>query len=321
MGLVPCDPGVPLLELHRVFSRAHSAFVLLRPLVSVLIVAIFRQLIIESRYEGWDAMFFVYVYFTDGLQNWARCFLKSFRFFNGSKTLIVAETRDLSTETQECLKQLYPNLELRNRPLDMSAMAKMAQTTIETLQRWKGEVEHQVTTDENFPWKNLVSTVDRYRSLLPILNEFEDRGFTRMLHSDVDAYFRRGVGSIDEMIAENDACLYFTRKGIWGGLLSLNATEGTKAFLADWRERIIECLSPRCRGVMGKSPCVRLIALSRRGAGGAISQPIHAPFRSRKLTTRIPRRRRTPTCGSAIATGDGTARIPLWPFSSKTWSD
>ena len=159
-------------------------------------------------------------------------------FSTAARLLIVAETRGLSTETQECLKQLYPNLELRNRPLDMSAMAKMAQTTIETLQRWKGEVEHQVTTDENFPWKNLVSTVDRYRSLLPILNEFEDRGFTRMLHSDVDAYFRRGVGSIDEMIAENDACLYFTRKGIWGGLLSLNATEGTKAFLADWRERI-----------------------------------------------------------------------------------
>ena len=86
--------------------------------------------------------------------------------------------------------------------------------------------------------EEFVSTVDRYRSLLPILNEFEARGFTRMLHSDVDAYFRRGLGRIDEMIAENDACLLFYPQGHLGGLLGLNATEGAKTFLADWRERI-----------------------------------------------------------------------------------
>src|SRR5688572_12362701 len=43
-------------------------------------------------------MLFVNVYFTDGLQRWAQCFLESFRFFNGSNILIVAEARDLSAK-------------------------------------------------------------------------------------------------------------------------------------------------------------------------------------------------------------------------------
>ena len=183
-------------------------------------------------------MLFVYVYFTDGLQRWAQCFLESFRFFNGSNILIVAEARDLSAEAEEHLKALYPNLELRNRPLDMEALANMAQTSVANLRRWKDEVEHQVTTDENYRWKLLISAVERYRSLLPILNEYEARGYTRMLHSDVDAYFRRGLGRVDELIRENDASLYFRRRSIWGGLLGINATEGGKAVLADWSERI-----------------------------------------------------------------------------------
>ena len=58
--------------------------------------------------------------------------LELFRIFNGAETLIVAETRDLSPEAEVRLKKLYPNLELRNRPLDMSAMAAMAQTTIDS---------------------------------------------------------------------------------------------------------------------------------------------------------------------------------------------
>jgi hypothetical protein len=120
----------------------------------------------------------------------------------------------------------------------MDDMADMVKTPVATLRRWKDEVEHQVTTDENFRWKLLIAAGERYRSLLPVLQEFEARGYKRMLHSDVDAYFRRGLERMDEFIEENDACLYFRRNGIWGGLLGINATEGAKTFLTEWRERI-----------------------------------------------------------------------------------
>ena len=39
-------------------------------------------------------MLFVYVYFTDGLEKWARCFSSRFGLSMAPRLLIVAETRD-----------------------------------------------------------------------------------------------------------------------------------------------------------------------------------------------------------------------------------
>lgn len=196
-------------------------------------------------------MFFVYVYFTDGLQTWAECYLESFRHYNGSDIKIVAEARDVSDGNAARLHELYPNLELRNRALDLDALARLAGEPMDRLLRWKHEVEHEVTTDENFRWKLLISVEERYRSLYPIMEEFVGRGFTHMLHTDIDVYFRSALGRMDELIAENDAALYFRKHGIWGGMLGVSATPGGMAFLKEWRDRIDElpfCDKPRGYG-------------------------------------------------------------------------
>lgn len=186
----------------------------------------------------------IHAFLTDGLVSWAELYLDSLKAVQGEDIPVVFDTRDLCQSDMDRLAARYGRLTIRNQPLDMAALSALSGIDVDQLRVWKHEVEHQVTTNENFRWKLLMSVEQRYRSLGPLVADAIAQGEDIILHSDIDLYFRRSLDRLFEIIRENDISAYFRpaesppQARIWGGLIGLNLTPNCQAVIQDWMARI-----------------------------------------------------------------------------------
>lgn len=181
----------------------------------------------------------VYSFFSDGLISFAEVFLTSFKKQHGEDIPILFSTLDLNQQQIEHLHSLYQNLEIYNRSIDFAYYAEITGESEETLRRWKHEVEHVVTTDENFRWKLLMSVEERYRSISTVAKEALANGFKFIFHSDIDMYFRKPLNGMWNIMQDHDVSITFRWSApqetrVLGALIGFNLTPATMHFLQAW---------------------------------------------------------------------------------------
>ncbi len=191
----------------------------------------------------------LYAFFSDGLYEFAETFVDSLKFHHGEDLHIILETLDLNDEQTERLRTSYENLDLRNRPIDLSHYTDLLDVGVETIRRWKHEVENVVTSNENYKWKILMSVEERYRSVTRIAAEAKAAGYAGLIHADIDLYFRRPLDDFIDIVRSHDVSIFF-REGaqekfrVLGAYMGFSLTESTAAFLNSWAAHI-DSLKPK----------------------------------------------------------------------------
>ncbi len=190
----------------------------------------------------------MHAFFSNGLIGFARTYLESFRLHHGDEIPVVFDTRDLADGEIAELHALYPNLQVRNARLDLARLAETAEVDLATLESWKHEVEHDVTTDQNFRWKLLMSVEERYRSLPEVARELRAAGHEKLVHTDIDSYFRGGLHGLFDMLDDYDVVAPIRKKKlfsgvrkkgrIWGCLIGIALNDRSEWFLDEWHRRI-----------------------------------------------------------------------------------
>jgi len=142
----------------------------------------------------------VNVYFTDGMFEWGKLFMKSFNKFHPDID-IIAVTRNLNNSQ---VKELSKYALIENATLPYEKMAKKINVSIDRLLQMKKEVETGQTNDSNQPWKLLIACVDRIESLYEIVKLYDHVG---VLHFDADTYFRNRIDGLFDMVEKYDVCM------------------------------------------------------------------------------------------------------------------
>lgn len=144
----------------------------------------------------------IHSYLTDGFFPWAKIFLESYGFHNGSDNLVVLSTRGLTTDQISELYDLYDNLVVKNKDYDMKKFAKRAGVPQKILKEYKRQVEEECVTQKNKVWKLMIAADERVKSTYEVMKEYQDEDF--MFHSDIDMYIRSPLTELFDTIKKHD---------------------------------------------------------------------------------------------------------------------
>lgn len=140
------------------------------------------------------------VYFTDGMFEWGKLFIQSFRKYH-PKTPIVAITRELNKNQ---IEEIWKDCSVENKSFDYDEMAKKINVNVDKLLQMKKEVETGKTNDANQPWKWLIAGGDRIESLYEVIKRYHENG---VLHFDADTYIRNSIDGLFNMVEKFDVCM------------------------------------------------------------------------------------------------------------------
>ena len=190
-----------------------------------------------------------YAFFSDGLYEFAETFLDSLKFHHGDDIHLILETLGLSDSQINRIKSSYGNLDLRNRPIDMERYAQILGVDIETLHRWKNEVENVVTSNENYRWKILMSVEERYRNVPRIAQEARAAGYRILLHTDIDMYFRKCLENFIDIVRYHDISITFREENpensrVLGAYMGFSLNDKSEKFLKSWATQI-DSIAPK----------------------------------------------------------------------------
>lgn len=180
----------------------------------------------------------IHSYLTDGFYGWAEIFVKSFTYHHGSEHKIILTTRDLDDRQVSNLHNLYQNLIVKNKPLNLKMIADRARLSLKEIRRLKRHIENNAVTKKTFIWKQAISVEDRYRnSILEAMNESKGEDF--LIHFDIDMYFRNKLLELFNIVKDNDISIKFRlgskiNRKVMGGLIGFRICDGTKEFMERW---------------------------------------------------------------------------------------
>lgn len=200
----------------------------------------------------------IHSYLTNGFFPWAKIFLESYKFHNGSKNLIIFSTRGLNNNQISVLYDLYDNLVVKNEDYDLKGMAIKAGVSEKILRRYKKQVETKCVTLKNRVWKLMIAADDRVKSTYDVMREYIDEDF--MFHSDIDMYIRSPLDELFDKIKQHDISIKLrlnsklnrkTMIGIQGYRLCKN----TLRFMERWI-KYIDDVKPKDRPLgYGQTSC------------------------------------------------------------------
>lgn len=189
----------------------------------------------------------IHAYFTDGLLNYAKLFLESFKYHNGEKYKIVLTTRDLTPNQIGQIKKWYGNLEIINKPLDYQKISQMSGIPIPQLKKCKREVETGIATEKmknHVKWKQYISIEDRYRdSVMEVMKKYKNTE-DYLVHFDIDMYIRKPLDDLFRIIKQNDFTITFRLKlksewqRVFGCLFGIKLDNKGFQFMKEWHSQI-----------------------------------------------------------------------------------
>lgn len=180
----------------------------------------------------------IHAYLTNGFFGWAELFVESFAEYHGYDNLIYLCTRDLKKKQIEKLENLYPNIVVSNRRLNISGIAQRANTTVEKVLELKKHIETDAVTTDTYIWKQAISVEDRYKtSILEAMNNYPDEDY--LIHFDIDMYFRNSLDELFNIVKSNDISIKFRlnsrlNRKVMGGLIGFKISKKTKDFMYKW---------------------------------------------------------------------------------------
>ena len=150
----------------------------------------------------------LYTYLTQNFLDWAELFLRSYALIHDNAELIHLETRNLSEEEQDTLRNLYPNLVIRNKPLTIERMSKQYRIPVEQLVKWRRDITiGRVIPGKSVIWKNMIADGDRIKSFVEIIKANPDEEYYIFL--DIDIIFRRNIGRLKQLGRTRDISIKF----------------------------------------------------------------------------------------------------------------
>lgn len=159
-----------------------------------------------SSTNGSDSKIIVHSYLTEGMFDNAIPFLRSLLSTNRDAFKVILSTRNLNSGQIIKLHAFYPDLHVQNENLDYSAMARRAECSVDTLLKYKHEVETGYVSQSNKVWKLMIAAEDRPRSLYQLL-ACEASLHEPVLHFDIDTLFRKEIWSLAIQGRQYDCCL------------------------------------------------------------------------------------------------------------------
>lgn len=181
----------------------------------------------------------IHTYFTNGMFEWAKFLLTTFKHFHGEEIPFLLSSRDLSSSQFVELHKTYKKMILINKPLDLDDMSKRTNVSKENLLKYKKEIETDHIKDKGTTlWKQLISVEDRYKnSILEAMDIF--LGGKYMLHMDVDMYIRGHLRELFELITQHDISIRFRLKSkpnrrVQGGIIGFRLGDKAQEFMRKW---------------------------------------------------------------------------------------
>lgn len=186
----------------------------------------------------------IHTYFTDGFYEFGKVFIESFKNFHGEDMPMVVTTRNLSDDQIAEVKSMYKHITVLNKPINMKQVSKRAKKDIETLKKYKHEIEFvHVKNKGNVVWKQYISVEDRYRN--SIVEAMKYAGNEKyMMHIDADSYIRKSLDPLFDLIKENDITLIFRlerpkqNRKIFGTLSGYRLGPKSDLFMKHWIKHI-----------------------------------------------------------------------------------
>lgn len=185
----------------------------------------------------------IHSFLTDGFMGWGEIFLESFKKHHGEDTLIVLDTRDLKTSQIDKLKNIYSNIEISNKMINLKKLAIRANVTESDIKKFKNAVENSSVTTTNKIWKLFISVEERYKdSIWRAFNKYKDTE-DFMIHMDIDIYFRANIQKVFDFVKNYDVSIRFREKAIkkgrenrcvLGNFISFGMNENVENFLRTW---------------------------------------------------------------------------------------
>lgn len=180
---------------------------------------------------------------TDGYIPWAELYLESLRYHYGDKVNVRIDSLNLNDAQVDLLKKIHSRLDLRNVCKDYGEAAREIDVSPDRFQRWQTELESGKINKDNYLFKIFISVNQRYRSMDEVIAEAIDSGFTYLIHSDVDAYFRRRLDCLFNILETNDLAAFFRNRSksqekILGAFLAFNLKGNIREFVTEWMKQI-----------------------------------------------------------------------------------
>jgi hypothetical protein len=202
----------------------------------------------------------IHSYFTDGMFEFAKIFLESFKITNGEQENIVFSTRNLSYEQITELKDLYSRLKIYNIYFNYNEISKRIAIPKSVLLTHKREVENNHVTDGNKIWKLIIAGEDRIKDLFNIMLNRSHQGDI-IIHFDIDTLFRKPLSPIYPLAEKNDLCLLIRhnlmpyKARITISTIGVNVNRRTINFFSKW-VGIINTIHPQARPIgFGQLSC------------------------------------------------------------------
>jgi hypothetical protein len=144
----------------------------------------------------------IHAYFTDGYYPWADFFVRTLKHSNGEDNKLIVSSRNLNKNQIKGLKDLYKNIEVRNKDLDYQKMAKRAKVSLNELMVMKKQVETIKINKTNRVWKLMTSAEDRIKEIRDVHNSLPEG--EHFLNMDIDTYIRHPLDPWFKIVREND---------------------------------------------------------------------------------------------------------------------
>ena len=189
-----------------------------------------------------DVLFHTFT--TDGYIAWAELYLESLRYVYGGDVNVRMDALNLSDNQIAVLKKINSRLDLRNIRKDYRQAAEEVGVDVNTFQSWKAELESGKLTDDNYLFKIYISVNQRYRNMQYVIEEAKNNKFKYLIHSDIDAYFRKNFDGFLNTLNTYDFAAYFrnkyknSREKILGAFLAFNLEGNIDKFVAEWMRQI-----------------------------------------------------------------------------------
>jgi len=224
---------------------------------------------------------FIHSYFTDGFYPWAKLLIESYGFHNGHDTPIKLDAINITDEQADELHNVYKNLELFRKTLDLKQIAKEYSFNLDNLLKQKKQVETQCFTKDSNNWKQLIADDFRIEATLDMLNRFPEE---EMLHFDIDTYVRDNIDFLKQLVTDNDICVRFRLNSKKENRKVLIAVQSYKhnvivmEFFDRWLKRIkSKKLSDRPIGWGQQAYYMTYLEFKNRCKWGNIPEKFYAP--------------------------------------------
>jgi hypothetical protein len=209
----------------------------------------------------------IHAYFTDGYYPWGEFFTRTLKHSNGEDNKLILSTRNLQERKIKNLKNIYKNIEVINKDLNYTKLARRAGINEGLLMSYKNQTEITKVSDSNKVWKLMIAAEDRMKEVRSIHNSLPEGEC--FLHLDIDTYIREPLDPLFELIRNNDfttkfriqkqmrrhGVLRFENKATLISVQGYTVNEKSKKFLDKWIEHLVKVPPPNRPKGFGQTSC------------------------------------------------------------------